>query len=363
MRWLILVLLVGSGRAEEWDATNFPNPTAGQFRECKMKTTANICDPDGVLSEQARYRLDHDLKQLESRTRQDGARTFCDKKGVTAAMAVARHVKGGSTEAVKTMANDMLRRWTLDPQCQKAVVFVVSTDDQKFWVARDDKVPVYADEFTEIFMQQKTLFQQNNYQQALTNIMQKTWERALSKQGAPRPAPGGQGGGGGAPGPRPGFDGDRSGGGKGVGGMGGGGFKMPSIPAWVWLALIFIIIPLLCCCLCCYCCCCKGKGGGRAAAAGGGGMGDGGMGGGGMGGGGGGAPRAGGGGGSMFRNLAGGIGGAGIGSMIGNLISGRGGGAYPAAPGPIYDDNDGQGGGGLYPSKAVKDEGGGGSWG
>ncbi|KAK6758684.1 hypothetical protein RB195_016109 [Necator americanus] len=389
MRWLILVLLVGGGRAEEWDATNFPNPTAGQFRECKMKTTANICDPDGVLSEQARYRLDHDLKQLESRTRQDGARTFCDKKGVTAAMAVARHVKGGSTEAVKTMANDMLRRWTLDPQCQKAVVFVVSTDDQKFWVARDDKVPVYADEFTEIFMQQKTLFQQNNYQQALTNIMQKTWERALSKQGAPRPAPGGQGGGGGAPGPRPGFDGDRSGGGK---GMGGGGFKMPSIPAWVWLALIFIIIPLLCCCLCCYCCCCKGKGGGRAAAAGGGGMGDGGMGGGGMGGGGGGAPRAGGGGGSMFRNLAGGIGGAGIGSMIGNLISGRGrrgmggggmggggmggfgmgggggggyqgGGAYPAAPGPIYDDNDGQGGGGLYPSKAVKDEGGGGSWG
>ncbi|VDO57456.1 unnamed protein product [Haemonchus placei] len=149
MRWLILFLLAVGCRAEEWDAYNFPNPTAGEFRECKMKTTANICDPDGVLSEQARYRLDHDLKQLESRTRQDHARTFCDKKGVTAAMAVARHVKGGSTE--------------------------VSTDDMKFWVARDDRVPVYADEFTEIFNQQKSLFQQNQYQQALTNIMQKTW--------------------------------------------------------------------------------------------------------------------------------------------------------------------------------------------
>ncbi|KAK6017852.1 hypothetical protein OSTOST_16618, partial [Ostertagia ostertagi] len=132
MRWLILLLLVVGCRAEEWDAYNFPNPTAGEFRECKMKTTANICDPDGVLSEQARYRLDHDLKQLESRTRQicirkylqDHAKTFCDKKGVTAAMAVARHVKGGSTEAVKKMANDMLAKWTLDPQCQKAVVFV-----------------------------------------------------------------------------------------------------------------------------------------------------------------------------------------------------------------------------------------------
>ncbi|KHJ85643.1 hypothetical protein OESDEN_14626 [Oesophagostomum dentatum] len=175
MRWLILVLLVVGSRAQEWDAYNFPNPTAGQFKECRMRTTANICDPDGVLSEQARYRLDHDLKQLESRTRQDHARTFCEKKGVTAAMAIVRHVKGGSTEAVKTMANDMLRKWTLDPQCQKAVVFVVSTDDMKFWVARDDKVPIYGDEFTDIFNQQKPLFQQSNYQQALTNIMQKTW--------------------------------------------------------------------------------------------------------------------------------------------------------------------------------------------
>uniref|UniRef100_A0A1I7XLI0 Secreted protein n=1 Tax=Heterorhabditis bacteriophora TaxID=37862 RepID=A0A1I7XLI0_HETBA len=175
MRWLILLLLCVGARTEEWDAYNFPNPTAGEFRECKMKTTANICDPDGVLSEQARYRLDHDLKQLESRTRQENARSFCDKKGVTAAMAIARHVKGGSTEAVKTMANDMLRKWSLDSQCQKAVVFVISTDDMKFWVARDDKVPVYADEFTEIFMKQKSLFQQANYQQALTNIMQQTW--------------------------------------------------------------------------------------------------------------------------------------------------------------------------------------------
>ena len=82
-------------------------------------------------------------------------------------MGVARHVRGGTTESVKQMANEMLRRWTLDSQCQKAIVIVVgyvpvcvsklvkvSTDDMKFWVARDDKVPVYAEEFTDIFMQQ-----------------------------------------------------------------------------------------------------------------------------------------------------------------------------------------------------------------
>ncbi|CAN99686.1 TPM domain-containing protein [Caenorhabditis elegans] len=372
MRWLLFFLLIFPTTifATEWDAYNFPNPTAGQFQECKMRTTANICDPDGVLSEQSRYRLDHDLKQLETRTRQDNARTFCDKKGVTAAMAVAKHVKGGTTEAVETMANDMLRKWTLDPQCKKAVVIVVSTDDMKFWVARDTKVPVYADEFTQIFMQQKSLFQQGNYQQALTNILQSTWDKALSKQGSPRqPDRGNQG---------PGYQGPGSGSG------GPGGFKLPSIlqSKWLWIFVIGIVLPTLCCCCCIYCCCCRGRGGGgnqnrqqvptNPM------------------GGGGGYPQpppqqggGGGGAGGMFRNILSSGGGAAAGSMLGRFLSNRGGGggggggmgggnrgygyqgggSNPSGQqGPVYDDNGGQGGGGLYPSQEVKDRGGGGSW-
>ena len=52
------------------------------------------------------------------------------------------------------MANNMLHTWTLDQQCQKSIVIVVSTEDAKFWVARDDKVPVYANEFTDLFVKQ-----------------------------------------------------------------------------------------------------------------------------------------------------------------------------------------------------------------
>lgn len=41
----------------------------------------------------------------------------------------------------------------------------------------------------------------------------------------------------------------------------------------------------------------------------------------------------------------------------------QGGGSNPSGQqGPVYDDNGGQGGGGLYPSQEVKDRGGGGSW-
>lgn len=81
-------------------------------------------------------------------------------------MAIAKRVQGGQQQVVsqrvqlflrlrlqdvKNMANNMLRTWDLDQQCKKSIVIVVSFDDQKFWVARDDKVPVYAQEFTQIF--------------------------------------------------------------------------------------------------------------------------------------------------------------------------------------------------------------------
>ena len=49
------------------------------------------------------------------------------------------------------MANNMLERWTLDHQCQKAIVMVLSVDDRSFWVARMPKVPVYGTELNDLF--------------------------------------------------------------------------------------------------------------------------------------------------------------------------------------------------------------------
>lgn len=49
------------------------------------------------------------------------------------------------------MANKMLASWSIDPQCQKAVVFVLSVEDRKFWIARDDATPVYGKTFPPFF--------------------------------------------------------------------------------------------------------------------------------------------------------------------------------------------------------------------
>ncbi|VDK81847.1 unnamed protein product [Onchocerca ochengi] len=350
IRLILLLLIFSKCYCLDWDVSNFPNPTAGDYKRCRMRTTSNICDPDEVLTEQQRYRLNHELHQLESRTRQ----------------------------AVKEMANQILRKWTLDKQCQKSVVFVIATEDRRFWVARDARVPVYAQEFTQMFNDQKPLFQQGDYPQALGNIIQQTWEKAISKQGGgekpsdmddkdgSRPV---------APPPprvipRP-DDGKKS---RGL---------LPHIPFWFWIVLIFIVLPVLCCCCClCYCCCCRKSSGANAPRrqrptdieGGGRGPMDDGT----------GRPRSARGGGFNFNNILGGLGGAGLGHLAGQLLGGgskrrnvpaspgyQGGGAYPAAPyQPSRGYGDGTRGGrgattggkGLYPTAAVHDEGGGGGW-
>ncbi|VDO59178.1 unnamed protein product [Onchocerca flexuosa] len=98
IRFILLLLIFSKCYCLEWDVSNFPNPTAGDYKRCRMRTTSNICDPDEVLTEQQRYRLNHELHQLESRTRQDHAPDFCQKKGITAAMAIIKHIRGNSDQ-------------------------------------------------------------------------------------------------------------------------------------------------------------------------------------------------------------------------------------------------------------------------
>ncbi|KAI1724050.1 modulator of levamisole receptor-1 domain-containing protein [Ditylenchus destructor] len=352
--FLLLTLATAQQRVE-WEASTYPNPTADGYARCNMKSPSAICDPDAVLSEAQRYRINYEMTQLEARTRQVHGSNFCEKKGIVAAIALAKHVRGASENAVKMMANDILRKWSLDKQCSKSLVIVVATEDRKFWVARDSRVPVYATEFTDIFNAQKPLFKDGNYPQALLNILESTWDKALEKQGT------GDGTSRGTP-----FS------------PGDGGRQrpipdkphkpsasiFPSIPMWVWIALVLIVIPTLCCCCCLYFCCFRKKGnesnnrrqgpsdlpdeegyGGQP------------------------PPRRGFGGGGGLNNIIGGIGAGAIGNSIGNWFRNkRGGGggdqpppAYPGEPTPTAPGQPGHKGG-LYPSKEVKDDGGGGSW-
>jgi len=352
---LLVILFVGNADAAVWDANNYPNPTTQTgAKQCGLKSAGNLCDPDGVLTESERYRVNHELSRLESKTYQEFGRDFCEKKGLTGVIGLAKSVKGGTETDVRRMATDLRQRWSLDTQCLKGLVIIVSVDDRKFWVSRDSKVPVYAGEFSDILNAQTPLFRDKNYQQALLSIIQQTTDKTLTKQGQLPAVPPGDAGR------------DRGGGRKDTtdGGTGGaGGFKFPKIPLWVILAIVCVVIPTLLCCCCIYCCCCRNKDSGprRQGASdvdpeaprqsGGGGMGD------------------------RLRSVLGGAGGGALMSVVQNWFRNRGASAqHPGQQPPPYGGDDvargnyipqrplAEEGKGLYPSKEVKDDGAGGGW-
>lgn len=70
MFWIFIFTFFAFVSAEEWEVSNYPNPTTNGYRQCNMKSPASLCDPDTVFKESERYRINYELNNLESKTRQ-----------------------------------------------------------------------------------------------------------------------------------------------------------------------------------------------------------------------------------------------------------------------------------------------------
>lgn len=68
--WFFIFIILSHTNGEEWEASNYPNPTTNGYRQCNMKSISFLCDPDNILKESERYRLNNELNMLESKTRQ-----------------------------------------------------------------------------------------------------------------------------------------------------------------------------------------------------------------------------------------------------------------------------------------------------
>uniref|UniRef100_A0A0K0ENY4 TPM_phosphatase domain-containing protein n=2 Tax=Strongyloides stercoralis TaxID=6248 RepID=A0A0K0ENY4_STRER len=242
----------------EWSANNYPNPSSNQFRQCNMRSKSNICDPDQILSEKDRYHINHEIQQLETKTSQNQAREHCTRKGINSIVALGKHFGDGSQESIKSIANSLLQKWNLDSQCRKSMVIVVATDDRKFWVARDPSVPVYAEEFSQMFKEEAGNFKSGDYHSAIVNILKKTTDVTNSKKelvdgGDSQPSGPSQGGGG--------FPSSDTGGKQGpdfgaILGTVKKVFSKLGIFAWI---ILFALVTMICCCGCLYLCCCRSK--------------------------------------------------------------------------------------------------------
>uniref|UniRef100_A0A0N5AF53 TPM_phosphatase domain-containing protein n=1 Tax=Syphacia muris TaxID=451379 RepID=A0A0N5AF53_9BILA len=159
----LLLSLVICANAQQFNANQYPSPLSlEQYKQCNMKSPTNICDPDQVISQNDRYRLDNALKQIGYKSKAQGT-NFCDTKGVQAVLAIS---KKGPVEAAKQLNN----AWKLDEQCKKSVVFFLSADDHKLYYSGAENTGLSESEFRNIVAKEQSQLDSNNITGALSNI-------------------------------------------------------------------------------------------------------------------------------------------------------------------------------------------------
>ncbi|EYB86117.1 hypothetical protein Y032_0285g1350 [Ancylostoma ceylanicum] len=160
--WWILLSLVGLSVQQQWTPEEYPNPRTGGYKQCKMRSASNVCDPDEVLSESSRYRLNAELTRMASRTETNG-NTFCTKKGMDAVLAITRQ---GSQQ----LADGLRNLWHMDDQCKRSAVFLLSADDRRLYFAPQSNTVLKEAEFQSIVSANDVQLQSGDFVPALVNI-------------------------------------------------------------------------------------------------------------------------------------------------------------------------------------------------
>uniref|UniRef100_A0A914QD84 TPM domain-containing protein n=1 Tax=Panagrolaimus davidi TaxID=227884 RepID=A0A914QD84_9BILA len=173
MRFLInsfiFIFFIQSGIGVEWDSENYPNPVI-DFEKCEMNVSSQICDPDKVFTVDDRIIIEEKLKWLENKTSKNGSRN-CDGMGLFAVTIIGKHFKGGNSDSLKAIANDLISKWSSNNYCKKLIIIAFASDDRKVWITGDSGVQIECKKYTEIFEDQKSLFQKGTFTQAILNII------------------------------------------------------------------------------------------------------------------------------------------------------------------------------------------------
>ncbi|ETN74729.1 hypothetical protein NECAME_12776 [Necator americanus] len=201
----ILLSLVALSSQQQWSPGDYPNPRTTGYQQCKMRSRSNVCDPDEVLSESDRYRLNNELTRLASRTESTG-NSFCTKKGMDAVLAITRqdiiilmlnasfsllflevlsydltvdHNQSTTTketimsryiEGTQQLANGLRDLWHMDDQCKKSAIFLLSADDRTLYFAPQPNTALKEAEFQAILASKEMQLRTGNFVPALVNI-------------------------------------------------------------------------------------------------------------------------------------------------------------------------------------------------
>ncbi|KAI1700522.1 modulator of levamisole receptor-1 domain-containing protein [Ditylenchus destructor] len=130
-------------------------PFGWRYWLCGVEQPSFVCNPDGVLKENERVQLDHELGDLMRRTvfRTTGS---CTRKGIgIVVVAVKRNI-------TTDFAKNLVEAWNLDPGCRQSLVIVYSPASVYFSGHSMPKFPLDAQYIENLLLQQRQISGENN---------------------------------------------------------------------------------------------------------------------------------------------------------------------------------------------------------
>uniref|UniRef100_A0AC35G361 TPM domain-containing protein n=1 Tax=Panagrolaimus sp. PS1159 TaxID=55785 RepID=A0AC35G361_9BILA len=135
-----------------------------------MNISSQICDPDMVFSTDDRILINNKLKTLEIKTDKNDSGD-CNGKGLFAVTIIGKNFQGGNSDSLKAITNDLILKWRPNSYCKKLIIIALASDDRQVWIDGDSEVGIKCKKYSQIFQDQKSLFQSGNYVQAILNII------------------------------------------------------------------------------------------------------------------------------------------------------------------------------------------------
>ncbi|CAA19444.1 TPM domain-containing protein [Caenorhabditis elegans] len=184
LRAIILSLATVFVLCTESDYTveTYPNPKRGGYKECGLRSSGLVCDPYETLSESERYRINNQLINFVTKT-EEGGNTFCSKKGTDAMFVIMN-------KASQEFADNLRKHWsTIDTQCGRFGLLVLSLDDRQIFGSFDERSPINMAQLQAIIATEENHIKTGAYTTAVTNILKEVAASMTPQKGVTTTTP------------------------------------------------------------------------------------------------------------------------------------------------------------------------------
>uniref|UniRef100_A0A914IEC9 TPM domain-containing protein n=1 Tax=Globodera rostochiensis TaxID=31243 RepID=A0A914IEC9_GLORO len=166
----------------------------GTLGQCLQKIEPRVCDPQNVLSEDERTKLDALLVRVEEGTKREGyplkiRSKGCGSNGITMPV-VQLKIASDDMDTLQTQLTDLLQEYTDAHPCKRIAFVVLNADDDKvenrrFWTGTNWNVNVKPMEVVALYRDAIKFVQNADYAQALSSIAEKFLNMAASRLNVP----------------------------------------------------------------------------------------------------------------------------------------------------------------------------------